>query len=158
MCYNSRLWERFQVQDINDRLDNLYAHLRDVVKEYGFAPPDYSGTVNEIKEIFDKHLLRVAAFGSDWEKELNEKSAQIDGLKDEIKKLRVEKNNYHQLNVLEEGINAYIEERITKIRKALDAALKETNEAVKQLQQVNMKTEQISFPFLIFCCCSFVCI
>ena len=147
MCSNSRLWERFQVQDINDRLDNLYAHLRDVVKEYGFAPPDYSGTVNEIKEIFDKHLLRVTAFGSDWEKKLNEKSAEIDGLKDEIKKLRLEKNNYHQLNVLEEGINAYIDKRINRTREALDASLQEKDEAIKQLQQVNMKTEQISFFF-----------
>ena len=113
------MWERFSLSDINDRLANIYAHLRDVVKEYGTEPPDFTNQIQEIKQLFDNHLLRVKSITQDWNKKLNQKTKENNHLKDEIKLLKAEKSNINRYQALQQGIDAYVQSKTHKITKAL---------------------------------------
>eukprot|EP01084_Bolivina_argentea_P197629 338636_1 len=82
---NGRLWERFEMKDINERLELIYQHLRDIGNNYDRAPPDYSVQVTEIRQIFVEHKSEVQKATSNWELRLNERTKQMNHLNDVIK-------------------------------------------------------------------------
>eukprot|EP01083_Nonionella_stella_P052287 138789_1 len=128
--------EQPQLFDNNDkRIENLYNHLRDVVKEYGPEAPDYASTIDEIKQILNEHLSRVREVGNDWAATLNDKTLENNGLKDTIRELKAQTNDENQSQVLEQGIQSYIEKRTKEMEEALVVAKKERDGIYKQLEE-----------------------
>lgn len=132
----SRLWERFSVNDINKRLDNIYNNLKNVVQEYGSDPPDYSPQIQEIKQLFNRHQLKVKSMTENWNRNLNGKDSEIHRLKDEIKRLKANLNNNARNQALEQGIDAYIQSKTQKLHRQFQAIKKEKEDAIGRYEQV----------------------
>eukprot|EP01084_Bolivina_argentea_P049816 91619_1 len=98
---NGQLWQRFQLYEINDRIENLMQNLRDVGHEFGNQAADYTGTVKQIKGIVNDHSSKVKTITKKWESKLNSKTNENNKLKDEIKKLKAQQNNYNKLKILQ---------------------------------------------------------
>jgi len=136
---NGRLWERFQLSDINDRLINLYEHLRDVVQEFAPPPPDYSGTVHDIQSLFNNHQAAVTDIASKWKKSLALKTQENHQLNDEIKRLRAMLNNAKRDSAFRNGIEHYIAMRTNEMEQALQSVIKQKDDALQLLEQERRK-------------------
>eukprot|EP01084_Bolivina_argentea_P025566 47540_1 len=110
---NERPEERSAVLDSNDLMNNLYTH------------PDLT---NDIKQTLNAYCKALTGT-------LNDKTLENNSLRDAIRVLKAKQNDHQQSNILEQGINAYIQKRTKDMDQSLHKAIKERDAMYKQLEE-----------------------
>eukprot|EP01083_Nonionella_stella_P038038 103600_1 len=114
-------------------------HLIDadhIVKE-----SDDAAITIEIKRVLNEHLFRVRAVGDKWESALNEKTLENNSMRDTIRELKAKQNDYHQSQVLQQGIDSYIQQRTEEMEQSLAVAMMEKNQIYEELEEERMAHE-----------------
>eukprot|EP01083_Nonionella_stella_P015510 43409_1 len=127
--------EGCELLDIDEKIERLRNQLRDTMNEYHPDVPDTSGTIDEIKQILNEHLTRVRAAGKDWAATLNDKTLENNSLRDTIRTLKAKENDYNQSQMLEQGIDAYLQQRTEEMQQTLANATEERDAIYKQLEE-----------------------